>query len=153
MASANSTCTPGVGKELSLDQPEERFLIKEGTLHFQAIAGGVTYLGQLPRNGIFYAVNQLVRAMSKPSKDHMGGSQTSTSLPGRNGGFSHHVQARWLEVVDRILPCKLGQNPDNGKSMSSYPCERRGWLHGGAAGTDSAIHYLSRSRGRGASDE
>ena len=29
MASCNSTYTPGVGKELSLDQPEERLLSKE----------------------------------------------------------------------------------------------------------------------------
>ena len=36
MASINSTYTPGVGKELSLDQPEERFLSKEGEQRFHA---------------------------------------------------------------------------------------------------------------------
>ena len=36
---------PGVGKELSLDQPEERLLCKEGKQRFQAITGIVVYLG------------------------------------------------------------------------------------------------------------
>ena len=45
MASCNSTYTPGVGKELSLDQPEERLLGKEEKQRFQAITGSVMYLG------------------------------------------------------------------------------------------------------------
>ena len=36
MASCNSTYTSGVGKEPSLDQPEERFLSKEEKQRFQA---------------------------------------------------------------------------------------------------------------------
>ena len=71
MASCNSTYTPGVGKELSLDQPEKRLLIKKEKQGFQAITGSVMYLGQVTRYDILYAVNQLARAMSKPSKAHM----------------------------------------------------------------------------------
>ena len=58
MASCNSTYTPGVGKELSLDQPEERLLSKEEKQRFQAITGSVMYLGHVTRYGIIYAVNQ-----------------------------------------------------------------------------------------------
>ena len=52
MANCNSTYTPGVGKELSLDQPEERLLSKEERQRFQAITGTVVYLGQVTRRGI-----------------------------------------------------------------------------------------------------
>ena len=71
MASCNSTYTPGVGKELSLDQPEERPLEKEEMQRFQAITGTVMYLEQVTRYDISYAFNQLARAMFKPSKAHM----------------------------------------------------------------------------------
>ena len=71
MASCNSTYTPGVGKELSLDQPEDKLLSKEEKQRFQTITGSVVYLGQVTRCNILYAVNQLARAMAKPSKAHM----------------------------------------------------------------------------------
>ena len=71
MASCNTVCTPGVGKELSLDQPEGEILSKEEKQRFQAINGSVRYLGQVTRYDILYAVNQLARAMSKPFKAHM----------------------------------------------------------------------------------
>ena len=58
-------------KDLSLDQPEETLLSKDDNQRFQAITGGSVYLGQVTRYDILYAVNQLVRAMSKPSKSHM----------------------------------------------------------------------------------
>ena len=58
-------------KELSLDQPEERLLSKEEKQRFQAITGSVMYLGQVTRYDILYDVNQLARAMAKPSKTHM----------------------------------------------------------------------------------
>ena len=71
ISSSNSTYMPGVGKELLLDQPEERLLSKEEKHRFQAISGSVMYVGQVTRYDILYAVNQLARAMSKPSKAHM----------------------------------------------------------------------------------
>ena len=71
MGNCNPAHTPGVGKELSLDHPEENLLNKEDKRRFQAITGSVMYLGQVTRYDIGYAVNQLARAMSKPSKARM----------------------------------------------------------------------------------
>ena len=71
MASCNSTYTPGVGNERSLDQPEERLLSKEERQRFQAITGSVMYLGHVTRDDILYTVNQLARAMSKSPIVHM----------------------------------------------------------------------------------
>ena len=71
MASCNSTYTPRVGKELSLDQPEERLLSKEEKQRFQAMPGSLMFLGYVTRYNIVYAATQLARAMSKPSKAHM----------------------------------------------------------------------------------
>ena len=71
MASCNSAHTHGVGTELLLDQPEERFLSKGKKRRFQAITGSAMYRGQVTRYDILYAVKQMARAMSKPSKAHM----------------------------------------------------------------------------------
>ena len=70
-ASCKSTYSPGVGNEPPLDQPEERRLCKEEKQRIQAITGSVVYLGQVICHDILYAVNQLVRAMSKQSKAHV----------------------------------------------------------------------------------
>ena len=43
----------------------------EQTKRFQAIVGSVIYLAQVTRYDILFAVNQLARAMTKPSKAHM----------------------------------------------------------------------------------
>ena len=73
----------------------------------------------MTRYDILYAVNQLTRAMSKPVKAHMGAAKhllrylagsTDFSIAYKKGGyqlaaFSH---ANW------------GNNPDNGRSTSSY---------------------------------
>ena len=45
MGNCNPAHTPGVGKELSLDHPEENLLNKEDKRRFQAITGSVMYLG------------------------------------------------------------------------------------------------------------
>ena len=114
MASCDSTHTPGVGKELSLDEPEERILSKEEKQRFQAITGSVMYLGQVTRYGILYAVNQLARAMSKPSKGHM--------------AVAKHLNRYLAGMVDFAITYKqdgfkltafsdanCGNNSDNGK--------------------------------------
>ena len=49
MASCDPAHTPGVGTELSLDQPEDRLLSKEEKQRFQAITGSVLYLEQVTR--------------------------------------------------------------------------------------------------------
>ena len=71
MGNCNTAYTPGTGKLLPLDQPEDKLLNKEDKRHFQAIKGSVMYLRQVIRCDIGYTVNQLARAMSKLSKAHM----------------------------------------------------------------------------------
>ena len=119
MANCNPAYTPGVGKELSLDQPEEGLLSKEEKQRFQAITGSVMYLGQVTRYDILYAVNQLARAMSKPSKAHMAAAKhllrylagtVDFSITFKQGGFK----------LTAFSDANWGNNPDNGKSMSSY---------------------------------
>lgn len=63
--------TPGYGTELSLMQPEESLLDEEAKRRDKAIAGSAMYPSQVARYDTSYAVNQLARAMSKPSKVHM----------------------------------------------------------------------------------
>ena len=77
------------------------------------------YLRQVARYDISYAVNQLARAMSKPSKMHMGvanhllrylAGTVDFSIAYNQGGFRliAYSDANW------------GNNPANGKSTSSY---------------------------------
>ena len=68
----NLAYTPGVGPELSLDQSEENLLNEEGKRGYKSITGAAMYLAQVCRYDILYTVNQLEKAMSKPSKAHMG---------------------------------------------------------------------------------
>ena len=72
MRGCNPAYTPGVRPEVSLDQPEENLLNKEGKRRYQSITGEVMYFAQICRYDILYTVNQLARAMSKPSRAHMG---------------------------------------------------------------------------------
>ena len=64
--------TPGYGKELSVLKPEEGLLDDEAKRRSKAIVSSTRYLGQVTRYDISYAVKQLARAMSKPSKVHIG---------------------------------------------------------------------------------
>ena len=77
------------------------------------------YLGQVTRYDILYAVNQLARAMSKPFKAHMAEAKhllrylagtTNFSITYKCGGFK----------LTAFSDANWGNNPDNGKSMSSY---------------------------------
>ena len=68
--------TPGVGPEISLDQPADRLLDEQGKQRYQSIVGGLMYLAQVSQYDILYAVNQMARAMSKPSKAHRGAPTT-----------------------------------------------------------------------------
>ena len=71
MAGCNPVLTTGAGAELSLDQPDDTLLDPTGTELYQSITGSLIFLSQCTRYDIIYAVNQLARAMSKPSKLHM----------------------------------------------------------------------------------
>ena len=119
MGNFNPALTPGVGKELWLDQPEENLLNKEDKRCFQAITGSVMCLGQATRYDIGYAVNQLARAMCKPSKAHMAAAKhllrylagtTSFAITYKRGGFK----------LTAFSDANWGNNPVNGKSTSSY---------------------------------
>ena len=92
---------------------------KEDKRRFQAITGSVMCLGQVTRYDIGYAVNQLARAMSKPSKELMAASKhllrnlartTNFAITYKRGGFK----------LTAFSDANWGNNPDNGKSISSY---------------------------------
>ena len=72
MRGYNPAYISGVGPELTLDRPEENLLNEEGKRRYQIITGAAMYLAQVCRYDIIYTVNQLARAMSKPSKANMG---------------------------------------------------------------------------------
>ena len=77
------------------------------------------YLGQVTRYDVGYAVKQLARAMSKPSKAHMAATKhllrylagtTNFEITYKRGGFK----------LTAFSDANWGNNPDNGKSTSSY---------------------------------
>ena len=119
MTDCNVAFTPGVGPEISLGQPADRLLDEQGKQRFQSIAGGLMYLAQVLRYANLYVVNQLAKAMSKPSKAYMGAAKHvlwylagSVNLPitCKRGDFklTTYTDANW------------GGNLDNVKSSSSY---------------------------------
>ena len=106
---------PGTGSELSTEQPAETLLNTEQTQRYQAIPGAVMYLVQITPYDVMYAVCQLARAMSKPSKAHIGAAKqllrylagtTNFSIVYKRGGFklSAFSDANW------------GNNLNNGMS-------------------------------------
>ena len=92
---------------------------EEDKKRFQAITGSVMYLAQVTRYDIGYAVNQLVRGMSNPSKAHMAAAKhllrylagtTDHVITYNQGGFQ----------LTAFSDANWGSNPDNGKSTPSY---------------------------------
>ena len=73
MGTCNPSYTPGVGSELSLNQPEEKLLNKEDKQCFQTIMASVMYLDRVTRYDILYPVHQLARAITKA---HMAAANT-----------------------------------------------------------------------------
>jgi len=119
MADCKPVSTPGFGQELSTNQPEQTLLNEEETQRFQAITGSVMYLAQITRYDVMYSTCQLARAMSKPSKVHMGAAKhllrylagtLDFSLVYKKGGFK----------LTAFSDSNWGNNPDNGKSTSCY---------------------------------
>ena len=110
--------TPGFGSELSIEQPEETLLSKEGTQRYQAITGSVMYIAQILRSDIMHSSGQLARAISRPAKVHMGAAK--------------HLLRYLAGTTDFTIVCKKGfkliafsdsnwgNNPDNGKSTSCH---------------------------------
>ena len=119
MRGCNPAYTPGVGPELlSLGQTEEKLLNEEGKRRYQSITGAATYLAQVCSYDTLYTVNQLARAMSKPSEAHMEAAKhllrylagsTDFSIPHKRGGFK----------LTTFSDVNWGANPDNEKSTSS----------------------------------
>ena len=119
MRGCNPAYTPGVGPELSLDQLEENLLKEEGKRRYQSITSATMYFAHVRRYDILYTINQLARAMSTPSKAHMGAAKhllrylvgsTSFSITYKQGGFQ----------LAALSDANWETNPDNGKSTSSY---------------------------------
>ena len=123
---------------------------KEDKRRFQAITGSVMCLGQVTRYDIGYTVNQLARAMCKPSKAHMAAAKhllrylagtTNFAITYKRGGFKLTVfsDANW------------GNNPDKGKSTSSYIAflsDDPVSFKVGLQGADGTIDHGGRARGR-----
>ena len=70
--SAKYVSTPAAGKELSRDQSKGGLHNDSGKQRYQVITSSLIYLAQATRYDILYAVNQIVRAMSKPSNENTG---------------------------------------------------------------------------------
>ena len=96
MLGCNPAYTIGAKPKLSLDQPEENLSNEEGKRRYQSITGGAMYLAQVYQYDILYTVNQLTRAISKPSKARMGAAKhplrylagsTDFSMTYKQGGF------------------------------------------------------------------
>ena len=70
MMDCNPASTPSVGGELPLDQPADTLLDEDGIKAYQSLVGSLLYLSRTSRWDISYAVLELTRATSKPSKAH-----------------------------------------------------------------------------------
>ena len=151
MRGCNPAYTPGVGPELSIDQPEENLLNEEGKRRYQSIADAAMYLEQVCRYDILYIVNQLARAMSKPSKAHMGAAKHLLCYLAWSIDFSIACKQGSFKLAT-FSDANWGANPDNGKSTSSNiimlskgPISFKVGIqefsaHGGGIGGDGARH-------------
>ena len=119
MTNCNVAFTPGVGPEISLDQPVDGLLDEQGKQRYQSITGALMYLAQISRYDILYAVNQLARAMSKPSKAHMGAAKHVLRYLAGSVNFPITYKRGDFKLTT-YTDGNWGGNPDNGKSTSSY---------------------------------
>ena len=110
---------PGTGLELSTEQPTETLLNTEQTQRYQAITLSVMFLAQITRYDVMYAVCQLARAMSKPSKAHMGAVKQLLRYLAGTTDFSI-VYKRGDFKLSAFSDAKWGNSSDNGKSTSAY---------------------------------
>ena len=158
MRGCNPAYTPGVGPELSLDQPEENLLDEEGKRRYQSITGAAIYLAQACRCDILYTVNQLARAMSKPSKAHMGVTKNilRITLLGRVHRFLVPPTSKKVSN-SRPFPTQIGeQTPTMGSLHHHTLCndfQRPDQLQGGHSRIDCTIYNGGRIGGGGAYHE
>ena len=119
MEGCSPAYTPGVGLEMSLKQPEEKLLNEKEKRRYQAITGAVMYFALVTRYDILYAVNQLARVMSKPAKAHMGAAKHLLHyLAGSKDFYITYKQGGFRLAA--FLDANWGNNPDHGRSTSSY---------------------------------
>ena len=86
MAKYNPMYTTDQERSFFFKQPDTMLLDSTGIQLYQDITGSLMFLRQCTRHDINYAVNQLARAMSKPSRLHMTGAKASSPIPkGRYG--------------------------------------------------------------------
>ena len=119
MENCKPSSIPGTGSEPSTEQPAETLLNTEQILRYQAITGSVMYLAQITRYDVMYAVCQLARAMSKPSKAHIGAAKQLLRYIAGTTDFSK-VYKRGGFKLSAFSDANWGNNPDNGKSMPAY---------------------------------
>ena len=118
MESCNSLSTPDFGSELSVEQPEETLLNAVDKQRYQA-TGSVIYLAQITRHDIMYSTSQLARAMSTPAKIHMGAAKHLLRYLSGTKDFSITYKKGGLRL-SAFSDSDWGNNPGDGKSMSSY---------------------------------
>ena len=119
MASCKPTSTPGYGPELSTKQLEDTLLNEEETQRYQAIAGSVIYLAQITRYDIMHSTYQLARAMSRPSKVHMGAAKHLLRYLTGTTDFTLVYKKRGFKLT-AFSDSNWGNNHDNGRSTSCY---------------------------------
>ena len=81
--------------------------------------GAVRYLTQVCRYDILYTVNQLARAISKPSKAHMGAAKYLLRYLAGFTDFFITYKQRGFKLAT-FSDANWGAKTDNGKSTSSY---------------------------------
>ena len=118
MAKCNPVPTTGAGAELS-KQPDTMLLDSTSIQLYQAITGSLRFLSQCTRYDITYAVNQLARAMSKPSKPHMAAAKYLLRYVKGDMGLAITYKTGCFEMTG-YCDASWKNNPDNGKSTSGY---------------------------------
>ena len=108
-----------VGPELSINQGEGNLLTKADTQGYQSIVGIVMYLAHVSRYDIFSGVHQLARAMSNTSKAHMGAAKNVLRYFACSIYFDRTYKKGGFRLTT-FSDANWGNNPDNGKSTSSY---------------------------------
>ena len=111
--------TTGAGAELFLKQPDTMLLDSTGIQLYEANTGSPMLLSQCTRYEITYAVNELARAMSKPSKLHMTSAKHLLCYLKGNIGLAITLKTGCFEMKG-YCDASWGNNPDNGKSTSGY---------------------------------
>ena len=118
MKDGNPTYTPGGGPGLSLNQPEEKLLDKKDKKRYQSITCAVMYLEQVSRHDIFFADNQLARAVSKPSKADIVAAKHLLRYLAGSANFSNTYKQGGFKL-ETYSEAKWGNNPHDDKSTSS----------------------------------